>query len=143
MPTKSRREYVETAPGRNVVVHHRVDERLDFDWHHHPEFELTLIVRGNGFRLIGDSYEEFGPGDLVLLGPNVPHTWTSGPAAEAPMEAHFAQFNGEDMGSWHKLAALDELLIRTQRGTVLARDFLEPRAILQKSSEGAKIHSDI
>lgn len=48
-------------------------------WHFHPEYELTYIAAGKGKRLVGDSYESFSEGDLVLLGPNVPHSWVSEP----------------------------------------------------------------
>lgn len=48
---------------------------FDFKWHFHPEFELTYIVKGNGYRLIGNSYHEFSNDDFVLIGPNLPHTW--------------------------------------------------------------------
>lgn len=44
-------------------------------WHYHPALELTLIQSGKGTRLVGDDIDLFEPGDLVLIGPNVPHYW--------------------------------------------------------------------
>lgn len=44
-------------------------------WHFHPELELTYIVTSDGIRYVGDSVMEFEEGDLVLLGPNLPHCW--------------------------------------------------------------------
>ena len=50
---------------------------LEFYWHHHPEYELTYKVNISGKRIVGDSYQEFFPGDLVLIGPDLPHTWVT------------------------------------------------------------------
>jgi AraC-like DNA-binding protein len=44
-------------------------------WHFHPELELTLVIKSFGQRQVGDSVENFWPGDLVLVGSNLPHVW--------------------------------------------------------------------
>lgn len=45
--------------------------------HAHRHVELTWIERGAGLRLVGDDASAFGPDDLVLLGPELPHTWVT------------------------------------------------------------------
>lgn len=44
-------------------------------WHYHRAMELTLVQRGAGTRFVADHIELFEAGDLVLIGPNVPHYW--------------------------------------------------------------------
>ncbi|MBP0650113.1 cupin domain-containing protein, partial [Mycobacterium tuberculosis] len=46
-------------------------------WHHHPEYELHLIRRSGGHFYVGTYAGEFGPGNLVMTGPNLPHMWVS------------------------------------------------------------------
>lgn len=66
-----------------------------FKWHYHPEYELTLITKGRGERLVGDSNERFMSGDLVLIGPELPHTWYSEESKKEMVSAIVIQFRRE------------------------------------------------
>ena len=46
-------------------------------WNYHPEYEIHLITSGTGWFVVGDCIDIFGPGQLVLVGSNVPHHWIS------------------------------------------------------------------
>lgn len=43
--------------------------------HYHPEFQLTLILKGTGNVLLGDYIGRFSPGEIYLIGPNLPHVF--------------------------------------------------------------------
>ncbi|HEV8506979.1 MAG TPA: AraC family transcriptional regulator [Chitinophagaceae bacterium] len=44
-------------------------------WHYHPEYEIVMVTESTGKRFIGDHISDFHPGNLALLGPNIPHTY--------------------------------------------------------------------
>ncbi|MDE1992403.1 MAG: AraC family transcriptional regulator [Rhizobiaceae bacterium] len=75
------RPYLEILPrspeSSCSMLNRRLDDAIPFQWHHHPEFELTLTLNSIGQRFIGDHSGEYGECDLVLVGPNLPHTWAS------------------------------------------------------------------
>jgi AraC-like DNA-binding protein len=43
--------------------------------HYHPEFQLTLILKGTGNVLIGDYIGRFKPNEIYFIGPNVSHVF--------------------------------------------------------------------
>ncbi len=53
---------------------------LDSSWHYHAQYELIYISEGTGIRFVGDSVAHFFPGDLVLVGPYLPHLWRNDPS---------------------------------------------------------------
>ena len=52
---------------------------FDNEYHYHPEYELKYVIQSKGKRFVGDNVENFQEGDLVLLGPNIPHYWNNDP----------------------------------------------------------------
>lgn len=61
----------------SFIVKELAEPFFDPYWHFHPHYQLFLVEEGTGTRFIGDSIQPFGPGDLVFLGPNLPHLWRS------------------------------------------------------------------
>jgi len=92
-----------------------------FNWHFHPEIELTLIVRGTGQRFVGDNISAFKEGDLVLLGPDLPHTWMSQPDKRRTSQSVVIQFRREFLGQSffdgaREMSSVARLLDRSARG---------------------------
>jgi AraC-like DNA-binding protein len=46
-------------------------------WHFHPEYEIQLITSTTGKYFVGDFIGNFAPGNLVMVGSNLPHNWVS------------------------------------------------------------------
>jgi AraC-like DNA-binding protein len=46
-------------------------------WHFHPEIEILLVTEGFGTKYLGDSINTYFPGDIVIIGSNTPHVWSS------------------------------------------------------------------
>jgi AraC-like DNA-binding protein len=89
-------ERVDFDQGCSVRVYHRRLARIPFEWHHHPEYELTLTMNSRGKRYIGDCVAAYGADDLVLVPPNLPHTWASNRSIDgsSPQVAVVIWFDG-------------------------------------------------
>lgn len=91
--------------------------------HRHGHLELTWIEQGMGMRFVGNDVAPFSCGDLVLVGPHLPHTWLS--AREHVGQVHKAtvlQVAPELLfhSGVPELAALDRLVERAAYGLQIA-----------------------
>lgn len=70
-------EVIETPLERTFRVYAHDYPFAYSGWHHHPEYELHLVRRSCGRFYVGTYAGEFGPGNLVMTGPSLPHMWVS------------------------------------------------------------------
>lgn len=82
-------ESVTFPKGCSVRVYHRRVAEIPFEWHHHPEYELTLTLNSKGWRFIGDHIGKYRSPDLALVPSDMPHTWAS-TATLHPSDLHTA-----------------------------------------------------
>jgi AraC-like DNA-binding protein len=75
-------ERVTFPKGCSFRIYNRRVPEIPFEWHHHPEYELTLTLNSRGWRFIGDHIGRYEAPDLVLVPPDMPHTWASTEALE-------------------------------------------------------------
>jgi AraC-like DNA-binding protein len=110
-------EYIAPDAGRDWVFHVRSGDVFDFSWHAHDFYELTVIAAGRGRRFTGDGAAPYGPGDVALFGPRLPHTYASA-RPDGPHLAYVAQFPGSlvDGLAGGEFAALRSLLRTASRG---------------------------
>ena len=74
---KIRREITPISEHDFYVLHNHYNAQFDYPIHYHPEYELNLVFNTKGKRVIGDSIEEYTDLDMVLVGSNTLHAWTS------------------------------------------------------------------
>ena len=59
-----------------VIMNHP-NAKFDYPIHCHPEYEINLVMKTSGTRVVGDYEETFSDLDIVMTGPYVPHVWKS------------------------------------------------------------------
>lgn len=75
---KPQRENILSDSMHSFRVNHALLPFLDNPWHYHSDYELFYIIRSKGRRIVGDSIENFYKGDMVFMGPELPHVWKNG-----------------------------------------------------------------
>jgi len=97
-------------------------------WNRHPEVEIHLIRRSTGRYIIGDAIGPFGPGQLFLVGSNLPHDWISDLRPGEHIEGRdvVLQFDPVWFGRFREvvpeLGDISGLLARSDRGVEFRGD---------------------
>lgn len=112
-------------PSQIFVVRHLEEKHFDPVWHAHSEYQLFVVLEGTGTRFIGDSIKSFGPGELILTGPHLPHVWRSDEAyfhknSSSKASGIVIYFNenflGDHLLEKEEMLLLKKLFIKSMRG---------------------------
>ena len=110
------------SSSHSFIVQEFAGPVFDPNWHFHPEYQLFCVVEGAGTRFVGDTIKPFRPGDLVMLGPDLPHLWRSDPprqpgAAARGIVVYFREdFLGRDFFEKQEMVRLKQLFEKAGRG---------------------------
>lgn len=93
---------------------------VDASMHYHPIYEMNFVIKGLGVRHVGNSIEQFEEGDLILLGPNVPHCWMNQYRHQQQYSSLVVQWNedflSKDFGTVSEFDAIRRLLKLSRQG---------------------------
>lgn len=86
-------QFIELSPPSEKTIHIKlVDQNfLSNPLHFHELCELVLILESYGKRIVGNHVASFEAGDMVLMGPNVPHIWRNDDVFLNPMHEERAK----------------------------------------------------
>lgn len=113
---KASLEIITVAPEQSFLAFEYKAEAFDAPWHFHPEFELTYIKSSSGIRYVGNHLADFKPGDLVLLGTNLPHCWRNVSAGEEQANSLVIQWGASFPGHQPEFTAIRKMLAMADRG---------------------------
>ena len=116
---------VSTGPGYSFSIRQDMVPHVNNRRHYHKEVELIHFKKGAGTQFIGDSIKRFKPGDVILVGANLPHYWrfddaffVEGHCENADVRvAHFTEnFWGEGFLDLPENAGIKTILDKAKRG---------------------------
>jgi AraC-like DNA-binding protein len=88
-------------------------------WHFHPELEIVYIKEGSGKRHVGNHISYYSGGDLIFLGPNLPHYGftdrLSGNKSEVVVQMR-EDFLGKDFFKLPEMSGIDQLFEKSKAG---------------------------
>lgn len=115
-------EEIQATDGSSFFMGHNKAPMIchqDF-WHFHPGFELVYIPRGKGRRFVGHKISRFDEGDLVMMGPNIPHNAFNFGFESAGYEEYVIQFHGDQIeemaNNFPEFSAIAKLLVKARTG---------------------------
>jgi AraC-like DNA-binding protein len=117
---RARLEQIEPGLGSSFTLR-RFDgpHRNKSQWHFHPEYEIVYISNGSGKRHIANHISYFEDGELIFLGPHLPHFGFSEQVQDPHVEIVLQMkpdFLGEVFFQQPELRAIQQLFERAHLG---------------------------
>lgn len=94
-------------------------DAIGCSWHVHSEYQLSVVIKGEGQRIVGDAVCPIEAGEVTLLGSNLPHVWRYNSTIREveAVVVHFSEdFAGVDFLSRPEMRSIRFLLARANHG---------------------------
>ena len=106
---------------RSISLEHDRVDHFYSALHTHAELQLTLVASGHGTAYIGDRIEQFEPGDVFLLGPDLSHLFRDEHSSEQQQIESYSifflpDFLGEKFLELPESRAINQLIELSVRG---------------------------
>jgi len=85
-------------------------------WHFHPEIEICFTQKSNGKRYVGNNISDYHEGDLVMLGSNLPHGFTTVEACKQTVIQLRYDFLGDNFFDQPELYQIKKLISNSKMG---------------------------
>ncbi len=85
-------------------------------WHYHPELEICFTRLSNGKRFVGNNISNYVDGDLVMIGSNVPHGFTTPTRCEQVVIQMQHDFLGKEFLEKPEIRDISKLFERSKLG---------------------------
>lgn len=104
----------------------RYKERFNYPIHRHDEYELNFVSGCSGAtRIVGDSSQEIGEYDLVLVGNGIEHAWEQHNCRSGKIHEITIQFSrslfGQDFLGKNQMKAIREMLEKSSGGIAFSQ----------------------
>lgn len=110
---------------KSFVVFNEKGKFFPCPWHYHQEYELCLVTKSYGRRMVGDHVGRFEAEDLVFMGSMLPHVWVNDPIFLKETSDHEADaivihfrddFLGEGFFDSPEMGKVKNLMKKSMRG---------------------------
>ncbi|MBK7872366.1 MAG: helix-turn-helix domain-containing protein [Saprospiraceae bacterium] len=122
---KAALEKIEPVFGNSFTIRQFTDSNQKPFWHFHPEYEIVYISKGRGKRHIGDHISYYEDGDLIFLGPNLPHFAFTEELFEEHVEVVIqmkADFLGREFFERPEMQLIRQTFERSEQGLIFHGD---------------------
>lgn len=121
-------EKINAKHSSSITVKREITPFMDYPWHYHPEYEIIFVEKSYGIRFIGNNISKFEDGDLMFIGPNLPHVWK----------------NDQDFYQGNKDLYVDVYVIHfgkeaLNEGFFIMPEFSQIKNLLERCNQGVKI----
>lgn len=111
--------------------------------HQHDEIQISLIVKGRGSMIVGDTINSYQENNIIVLGENIPHVFKSDPdkSKHSHMLSIFftKQSFGESFFNTEELTSLASFFKRAENGFIISSESDSLKKLFLKIYNATKI----